>query len=260
MKKKELLVVKLGGKILDEAETMSEFLSYFGKLDVPVLLVHGGGKQADLLLDQLGIQPKMHQGRRITDSDTLEVVTMVYAGRLNKQIVSKLQATGCNAIGLTGADANVILSEKRKAAEIDYGWAGDIIEVNISLPEYLIGNGMVPVFCALTHDGNGQLLNTNADTIASALAVAFSEKYRTHLCYAFDRKGVMLDLADEDSLIRELDYASYRDLLKSEQIADGMRPKLLNSFQALQQGVASVRIGKPLELIHQTSNYSTLQL
>ena len=208
-----LHIIKIGGNVIDNSENLHNFLKDFAALDGYKILVHGGGKVATQLADTLGIESKLVDGRRITDIETLRVVTMVYGGLINKNIVASLQRVKCNAIGLTGADGNFILAKKRPVKTIDYGFVGDIDEHSIN-PENLrnlMEAGFVPVFCALTHDGEGQLLNTNADTIASALAVALSKLYETTLIYCFEKKGVLQDIDDEDSLIREIDPQRYEE-------------------------------------------------
>jgi len=245
-----LHIIKIGGNVIDNSENLHRFLKDFAALDGFKILVHGGGKVATQLSSTLGIEAKLVDGRRITDIETLRVVTMVYAGLINKNIVASLQAVQCNAIGLTGADGNFILAKKRPVKTIDYGFVGDIDDKSIN-PENLknlMGAGFIPVFCALTHDGEGQLLNTNADTIASALAVALSNLYETTLIYCFEKKGVLQDIDDEDSLIREIDPQRYEELKEKQIIAGGMLPKLDNAFTAIACGVKAVIIGHADEL------------
>ena len=216
-------------------------------------MVHGGGKRASELLKALQISPRMHEGRRITDEPTLEVVTMVYAGSINKRIVSLLQALGCNAIGLSGADGNVILAHKRIVQTIDYGFAGDIDQINTPVITSLLNAGLTPVCCAITHDGKGQLLNTNADTIASSLAKALSQEYQVSLKFCFEKKGVLADPEDDHSVISELNPDSYGKYRSEGIITDGMIPKLDNAFAALQAGVSEVIIGSPVSLFSKES-------
>jgi acetylglutamate kinase len=247
-----LHIIKIGGNVIDNSENLYHFLKDFTALDGYKILVHGGGKVATQLSETLGIEAKLVDGRRITDIETLRVVTMVYGGLINKNIVAQLQRFGNNAIGLTGADGNFIRTKKRPVKTIDYGFVGDIDDKSIE-PENiskLMKAGFTPVFCALTHDGEGQLLNTNADTIASALAVALSGIYETTLIYCFEKKGVLQDIDDEDSIIRELDPERYEELKKKQIIHSGMLPKLDNAFTAIACGVKAVVIGRSDELGH----------
>ena len=243
--KGNLYIIKIGGNVIDNSETLYNFLKDFTALKGAKLLVHGGGKVATQLADSLGIETKMIDGRRITDIETLRLVTMVYGGLVNKNIVGQLQRFGTNAIGLTGADANLITAKKRPVKQIDYGYAGDIDEksVNIKGIKDLVGIGLTPVFCAITHDGEGQLLNTNADTIASALAVSLAKEYEVTLVYCFEKKGVLRDITDEKSLITNITPKSYRELKEREVIHSGMVPKLDNAFAAIAFGVRAVIIG-----------------
>src|SRR6201996_124630 len=250
MSKKELHIIKIGGNVIDNSESLHHFLKDFTALDGYKILVHGGGKVATQLSETLGIEPKLVDGRRITDIETLRVVTMVYGGLINKNIVAQLQRFGNNAIGLTGADGDFIRAAKRPIKTIDYGYVGDLNEKSIN-PENisrLLEVGFTPVFCALTHDGEGQLLNTNADTIASALAVALSNLYETTLIYCFEKKGVLMDINDEDSVIREINSTRYDELKKEQIIHSGMLPKLDNAFTAISCGVKAVVIGRSDEL------------
>ncbi|QNL50788.1 acetylglutamate kinase [Olivibacter sp. SDN3] len=240
----KLNIIKIGGNIVEDESTLVRFVKAFAKLPGKKILVHGGGKIASLLANKLGIEAKMVMGRRITDEETLKVVTMVYAGLANKTIVSLLQAVGCNAIGLSGADANTIKTVKRPVREIDYGFAGDMTTSSINTEQIknLIEIGLYPVFCAISHDGSGQLLNTNADTIASALAVGLASHYKTALIYCFEKKGVLRDINDDSSVIQHINNLNYNDLKRSGIIADGMIPKLDNAFDALSAGVSEVII------------------
>lgn len=242
---KKLFVIKIGGNIIDHPEGLSRFLERFANLRGDKILVHGGGKIATRMAADLGIEAKLVAGRRITDEAMLRVVTMVYAGLTNKQVVAGLQAHGCNAIGLSGADANSIRVVKRPVNEIDYGFVGDILpgSVDADAIASLVEIGFVPVFSAITHDGHGQLLNTNADTIASAVAVALSSRYRTSLVYCFEKRGVLRDVHDESSAIAEIRAGELEDLKTSGIVADGMVPKLHNAFDAIAKGVDEVCIG-----------------
>lgn len=243
MSKPVLKIVKIGGNIINDEKALKEFLYDFSLIKELKILVHGGGKRASELLTAMGIAPKMINGRRVTDENTLEVVTMVYAGLLNKNIVSKLQGLNCNAIGLSGADGNSIRAHKRVVSEIDYGFAGDVNAVNNELITQLIKSYLTPVFCAITHDKNGQLLNTNADTIATELAIAMSNSFEVELNYVFELQGVLNDINDKDSIIEHIDLKQYNALVKEGIIADGMLPKLQNCFNALKKGVRLVKIG-----------------
>lgn len=250
MDKKKLYVIKIGGNVIDNSENLYHFLKDFTAVDGYKILVHGGGKVATQLSETLGIEAKLIDGRRITNIETLRVVTMVYGGLINKNIVAQLQRFGTNAIGLTGADGNFIKTKKRPVKTIDYGFVGDMDDKSIDQNslERLMDAGFTPVFCAITHDGEGQLLNTNADTIASALAVALSKLYETTLVYCFEKKGVLQDINDEESLIREIDPERYETLKEQQIIHSGMLPKLDNAFTAINCGVKAVIIGKSDDL------------
>jgi acetylglutamate kinase len=214
------------------------------------IVVHGGGKGANELLTTLGMLPKMVDGRRITDAATLDVVTMFYAGKTNKQIVALLQRAGINALGLSGADGNVIQATKRAVGEIDYGFVGDLQKqsINTDLLGLLLGGNLTPVFCAITHDGHGQLLNTNADTIASTLARALASYYQVELHFCFEKDGVLADINDESSVIHQITPTLYAELKADGRIAAGMLPKLENAFAALDEGVAKVIIENALKI------------
>ena len=250
MAKRVLHIIKIGGNVIDNSESLYHFLKDFTSIGGYKILVHGGGKVATQLSETLGVEAKLIDGRRITDIETLRVVTMVYGGLINKNIVAQLQQFGTNAIGLTGADGNFIRTKKRPVKTIDYGFVGDIDDTSINLAnlEKLMDAGFTPVFCAITHDGEGQLLNTNADTIASALAVALSKLYETTLVYCFEKKGVLQDINDEESLIREIDPGRYEKLKEEQIIHSGMLPKLDNAFTAINCGVKAVIIGKSDDL------------
>ena len=261
MAKQQIYIIKIGGNVIDNSENLYHFLKDFTAIDGYKILVHGGGKVATQLSETLGIEPKLVDGRRITDIETLRVVTMVYGGLINKNIVAQLQRFGNNAIGLTGADGNFIRTKKRPVKSIDYGFVGDIDEgsVDPTSIQKLLKTGFTPVFCAITHDGEGQLLNTNADTIASALAIAMSKLYESTLIYCFEKKGVLMDINDEDSLIKEIDPAGYEELKRKEIIHSGMLPKLDNAFTAISCGVKSVIIGHAADLgqIKQQETFGT---
>ena len=230
MRKPIVHIVKIGGNVINDICQMNSFLEDFAQLDGFKILIHGGGKKATDMAKQLGLSPKMLEGRRITDKANLEIVTMVYAGLINKNIVSKLQQYNCNAIGLSGADANIINSHKRIIKDIDYGFAGDIDLVDHNTINIFLENNMIPVFCAITHDKNGQLLNTNADSIASEVAVSLSKDFETILIYCFEKNGVLKDVNSETSVIENIDLKKYEVLKKDHIIADGMLPKLENCF------------------------------
>lgn len=253
---KPLHIIKIGGNVIDNSENLYHFLKDFTALDGYKILVHGGGKVATQLSETLGIEAKLIDGRRITDIETLRVVTMVYGGLINKNIVAQLQRFGNNAIGLTGADGDFIRAVKRPVKTIDYGYVGDLNEKSIN-PENitrLLEADFTPVFCAITHDGEGQLLNTNADTIASALAVALAKTYETTLIYCFEKKGVLMDIDDEESVIRDIDPTRYEELKKQQIIHSGMLPKLDNAFTAISCGVKAVVIGRSDELAELQNN------
>lgn len=256
----ELSIVKIGGNIIEKPLDLAAFLKQFASLNGPKILVHGGGKLATQMATQLGIESKMVGGRRITDAETLEVITMVYAGLTNKNIVAALQANGCNAIGLSGADGDAIQAHKRPVKDIDYGFAGDVDGVNAPMISALLNQGLTPVFCAMTHNGKGQLLNTNADTIASELAIGLGALYTTTLFYCFEKKGVLRDITDTDSVFPHIDTKKYRELLKEGIISEGMLPKLTNCFHALNHGVNKVCIGHPSMLTSTNELFTTITL
>jgi acetylglutamate kinase len=238
-------IVKIGGATLESTREMTAFCDAFTALEGDKILVHGGGKIASRLGERLGSAPKMVDGRRITDAATLEIAVMSYAGWANKTLVSRLQAMGCPALGVCGADADLIRAVKRPVKSIDFGFVGDVDVVNQKNFRALLDLGMVPVCCALTHDGNGQLLNTNADTIAAEIAVAMGQAANSRLLYCFDKPGVLYDVDDDQSVIPELDPQACEELKKEGRIAAGMLPKLHNCFNALNRGVSEVRIGAP---------------
>ncbi len=222
------------------------------------ILVHGGGKLATEISKKMGVASKMIGGRRITDEEGLKIITMVYAGLTNKNIVAELQGKGCNAMGLSGADGNAIRAHKRPVKDIDYGFAGDVDTVNEGLVAHLLTLGLTPVFCAMTHDGKGQLLNTNADTIASELAIGLAQHYQTTLYYCFEKNGVLRDISDDTSVIKHIDTEIYKDLLERNLIVDGMLPKMTNCFHALNNGVRKVCIGNTAMLAQNEDLYTTI--
>jgi acetylglutamate kinase len=248
--KKTLNVIKIGGNVIDNSEKLHQFLLDFTALPGDKILIHGGGKIATELGVSLGVEARMVDGRRITDIESLRIVTMVYAGLINKNLVAQLQAKGCNAIGLSGADGNVIKAVKRPVGAIDYGFVGDLDAASVSTETLsnLLNAGLIPVLCAITHDGESQLLNTNADTIASAVAVAMSSLYETSLIYCFEMRGVMRDIDDENSLVKEIKMEEFDTLKNEGVVSGGMIPKLHNAFEAIKCGVAAVYIGKADEL------------
>ncbi|MDD4589506.1 MAG: acetylglutamate kinase [Parabacteroides sp.] len=247
----KLTLIKVGGKIVEEEDTLQKLLRDFSKIQGFKVLVHGGGRSATKLASQLGIESKMVNGRRITDAETLKIVTMVYGGLVNKNIVTGLQALGINALGLTGADLNVILSVKRPVAEVDYGFVGDVKKVNGERLASLIKQDIVPVMAPLTHDGKGCLLNTNADTIAGEVAKALSKFFDVTLMFCFEKKGVLRDENDDGSVIPEIDKDAFDRYVEQGVIQGGMIPKLENSFQAIEAGVKEVVITQASD-IHQS--------
>lgn len=238
----KLTLIKVGGKIVEEPETLCRLLDDFAAIPGHKVLVHGGGRSATRLAAQLGIESRMVNGRRITDAETLKVVTMVYGGLVNKNIVAGLQARRVNALGLTGADMDVIRSVKRPVGEVDYGFVGDVRQADGALLADLIGKGIVPVMAPLTHDGEGHLLNTNADTIAGETAKALARHFDVTLVYCFEKRGVLRDENDDNSVIRNLNAADFQRLVKEGVIQGGMIPKLENAFEAIRAGVSSVVI------------------
>lgn len=259
MQKKTLWVVKIGGNIIDNETKLLTFLKDFSQINDHKILVHGGGKIATQIADKLGIKSTYINGRRITDHDTIDVVTMVYGGLINKKIVARLQSLHTNAIGLTGADAHIIPAQKRAVKEVDFGWVGDIYterirtEVIISL----LQSNITPVFAPLTHDGEGHMLNTNADTIAASLAIALSENYEVKLLYCFEKKGILKNIEDENSALSLINKASYAELLASNILANGILPKVENAFNAIDQGVKEVIIGHADDIRQNTSGNNT---
>ncbi|WP_072531118.1 acetylglutamate kinase [Bacteroides ilei] len=240
--KEKLTVIKVGGKIVEEAETLNRLLTDFSTIPGYKVLVHGGGRSATKIAAQLGIESKMVNGRRITDLETLKVVTMVYGGLVNKNIVAGLQSKGVNAVGLTGADLDVIRSVKRPVKDVDYGFVGDVKYVNSGVLANLISQGFVPVMAPLTHDGEGHMLNTNADTIAGETAKALAQAFDVTLVYCFEKKGVLRDENDDDSVIPVITPELFRQYVAEGVIQGGMIPKLENSFSAVEAGVSQVVI------------------
>jgi acetylglutamate kinase len=242
MMKEKLTVVKVGGAVVEDEVQLDKLLNDFSAIAGRKILVHGGGRRATQIASQLGIESKMVNGRRITDAAMLPVVTMVYGGLVNKNVVARLQANGVNALGLTGADMNAILSHKRIVKDIDYGYAGDIDQVNGKQLSNLIEHGIVPVMAPLTHDGKGLILNTNADTIASEVSKALSEFYDVTLIYSFEKPGVMRNPDDDSSMIPIITRDDYTRYKADGTISGGMVPKLDNAFAAINAGVKQVII------------------
>lgn len=239
----KLTVIKVGGKIVEETESLQQLLTDFCAIPGYKVLVHGGGRSATKIAADLGIESHMVNGRRITDADMLKVVTMVYGGLVNKNIVASLQARGVNALGLTGADLNVLRSDKRPVKDgIDYGFVGDVKEANSSILAKLIADGIVPVMAPLTHDGQGNMLNTNADTIAQETAKALSKHFDVTLIYSFEKKGVLRNADDDDSVIPHITREEFQAYVADGTVQGGMIPKLENAFQALNAGVKKVII------------------
>jgi acetylglutamate kinase len=251
-----LLVIKIGGNIIDDDIKLSSFLNQFASVPEKKILVHGGGKLATKLAEQMGIQQQLIDGRRITDAETLKIVTMVYAGYINKNIVASLQSRGVQAIGICGADGNMIRAHKRIHPTIDYGFVGDVDEINGSLLIKLLENNLVIAVAPITHDGQGQLLNTNADTIAQEIARTLSNHFLVRLVYSFEKNGVLLDVEDEKSVIPEINPSTYRKLKEDRTIFAGMIPKLDNAFTALESGVKKVIIGKAEDLKNLIEGYA----
>jgi acetylglutamate kinase len=239
-----LLVIKIGGNIIDDETKLSSFLKSFSLIEEKKILVHGGGKLATKLAEKLGVEQQLIEGRRITDAETLKIVTMVYAGYINKNIVALLQANHCNAIGLCGADGDMILAHKRNHPLIDYGFVGDVDAINTGLLKNLLEQNIAIVVASITHDQQGQLLNTNADTIAQELAKGMSSEYEVSLVYSFEKNGVLLDANDDMTVISELTPGYYKQLKTKQKIFAGMIPKVDNAFTALNNGVKKVIIGK----------------
>jgi acetylglutamate kinase len=255
----KLQVVKVGGNVIENRESLNDFLVDFTKIRGAKILVHGGGKEATQMAHKLNVPVQIIEGRRITDAANLEIISMLYAGKINKTIVALLQAYKCDSLGLTGADGNSIVAEKRSSKPIDFGFVGDVISVNSALFNLLLNQKITPVCCAITHDKNGQLLNTNADTIASEIASSMSAYYEVTLSYCFEKKGVLKKLIDEDSVIPSINSNQYEYLKKEGIINEGMLPKIKNCFEALKKGVTKVRIGNS-KMITESITYTQIKL
>lgn len=238
----KLTLIKVGGKIVEEQATLSRLLASFAAIPGRKVLVHGGGRSATAMASRLGIESRMVGGRRITDKVMLEVVTMVYAGLVNKNIVAGLQAQGVNALGMTGADMNILLSDKRPVGEVDYGYVGDVRRVDAAALSALIEMGVVPVIAPLTHDGRGSMLNTNADTMAGETAKALASRYEVSLVYCFEKRGVLRDENDDNSVIAEMTRQQFETYRAEGVVQGGMIPKLENAFDAIRHGVREVII------------------
>lgn len=254
MEIKKINVVKIGGNVIDDPAALAHFVKLFSCLEGPKILIHGGGKEATRLSKDMGIETTMIEGRRVTDRATLDIVTMTYAGLINKRIVAMLQAEGCNALGFSGADGNIIKATRRPANPIDYGFVGDIDpkDVNDSLIKILLEAEATPVVCAICHDGNGTLLNCNADTVASAVAIGSSRIAPTVLTYCFEKAGVLANVDDEDSVIPIITKENFKSLKEEGVIAKGMIPKLTNALDSASKGVKEVRICKAENLLSDT--------
>lgn len=248
--KERLFVIKIGGNVIDDPNNLDSFLKEFSTIEGKKILVHGGGKIATAIGEKLGIQSKYIDGRRITGDETIDLVTMVYGGLVNKKIVAKLQSVNCNAMGITGADANLFPAKKRPVKEIDYGWVGDVNadKVNSATWKLFLENGLTPVVAPLTHDSDGHILNTNADTIASVLAVNLSSGYEVSLVFCFEKNGVLKNMEDENSVIDKLNPEEYLSLKKSNKLFAGILPKIGNAFDAINKGVKEVFIGSSSQL------------
>ncbi len=260
--KEELLVIKIGGNVIDDAQILNNFLNDFSRLPQKKILVHGGGKIATAIGEKMNIISKYVDGRRITDSETIDLVTMVYGGLVNKKIVALLQSHGCNAIGLTGADANCLPAIKRAVNIIDYGWVGDIDEKKIKIKTWdtFLNNGMIPVMAPLTHDEKGQMLNTNADTIAASIAITLSEIYNTKLIMCFEKNGVLEKVDDENSVISKITPKIFNELKDKNVFHSGILPKINNGLSAIQKGVDNVVIGNSAQLTDLIAGNSGTQI
>ncbi|MCF8716292.1 acetylglutamate kinase [Joostella atrarenae] len=253
-------IIKIGGNLIEDETVLDQVLTNFAAIEGAKILVHGGGKMATQLSEKLGVKTQMVDGRRITDRETLNIITMVYGGLVNKTIVAKLQANNCNALGLSGADLNTIKSIKRPIKTHDFGFVGDVTEVNSEMFSLLLNNNITPVCCAISHDKNGQLFNTNADTIASEIAVSLANDFEVELYYCFEKKGVLRSIEDENSVITDINTEIYQALVKEHIIADGMLPKLHNCFNALEKKVSKVFIGSVAMLADDNQLKTTITL
>ena len=255
----KLAVIKIGGNVIEDLDALQSFLTDFAQIQSTKILVHGGGKKATAMANQMGIPVQMIEGRRITDAKNLDVITMLYGGKINKNIVAQLQNLGCNALGLSGADGNAIQAVKRPVKTIDYGYVGDVVGVNTELFQILLKTGYTPVCCAITHDQKGQLLNTNADTIAATLAQSLSQYFEVFLGYCFEKQGVLENIDNDSSVIETITPKKYKSLKAEQVIHSGMIPKIDNCFNALKNGVSSVKIGAP-KMVAGITPYTSLKL
>ena len=253
MSMNKLFVTKIGGNVLDDEGALQTFLKDFASIQAPKILIHGGGSIATKIGEQLGIKSNYVKGRRITDAPTLQLVTMVYGGLINKQMVAQLQQLGCNALGVTGADGNMIKAVRRPVKDIDFGFVGDITpdSVNSTLLYFLLKQNVVPVFAPLTY-ADGTMLNTNADTIASVLAISLSKHFDVRLIYCFEKRGILINVKDENSVLRQLNEQIYKQMLSQGKLVDGILPKLESAFTALHSGVKEVLIGEAGDLLKNT--------
>ena len=261
--KEKLFIVKIGGNVINDPTLLKNFLSDFYKIKGKKILIHGGGKLLDQLAASLNIPQNMINGRRVTDAESLKLASMVYAGYINKNLVSQLQLQGCNAIGLTGADGNILKAKKRNSEPIDFGFVGDcsIEDVNQSLLKDLLHSNLCPVFCSLTHDGQGQLLNTNADTITSVLAMAMKNHFDVDVIYCFEKSGLLRDKENEHSRIEKINRHEIHSMLQESLISDGMIPKIQNIAALLDAGISTVRLvhaAEILAVIQNSKNIGTL--
>ena len=256
MNKQKLYVIKIGGSLIDKELDLNNFLQKFASIKTPKILVHGGGKLASELARKLNVSQEMIDGRRITDKETLDIVTMVYAGKINKNIVAQLQSYGCNAMGFSGADGNLIKAEKRSILSIDYGFVGDVESksVNIDLLKAFLNLKLVPVFSAITHDQKGNLFNTNADSIASVLAQALSQDFDVELLYCFDKDGVLENLENQNSCLKDLNNVKYLQLMSDKKLHQGILPKLKNAFLAVENKVTKVVLMNETKLENQINH------
>ena len=255
----KLSVVKIGGNVIEDSAALQSFLTDFAQMQGSKILVHGGGKKATAMAEKMDIPVQMVEGRRITDAQNLDIITMLYGGKINKNIVAQLQNLGCNALGLSGADGNAIQAVKRPVKSIDYGFVGDVVGVNNALFQMLLKGGYTPVCCAITHDQKGQLLNTNADTIAATLAQSLSQSFEVSLWYCFEKQGVLENINDDGSVIETITPQKYKNLKTAQVIHSGMIPKIDNCFDALANGVNEVKIGAP-KMIAGISQHTTITL
>ena len=246
--KPKVCILKIGGAVIDDEKALSTVLDHFSKIPGNKILVHGGGRLATELAEKLNLPQQMIEGRRVTDLETLKIATMVYAGFINKNVVAKLIAKQVSALGACGADQNIILAKKRYATPIDYGYVGDVAHVNAEVLANWLGLGIAPVISPITHDGEGQLLNTNADTIAQEIAKALASRFEVTLIYSFEKAGVLLDVENEASLIPEITYSDFQNLKAEKKVFAGMIPKLENAFKAIHAGVKMVILGKAEQL------------